>query len=222
MVTIYKLKLKTFKIIQKIFKIFNFKIFYSKDIDVLSNLKVDMIIDVGVANGTKFLLNNFSNAKYLLIEPNIDYHKNIETKLAKKFNTKLFKYAAGNKNEKKKLFINGPISSFYERENFKFNNFYEVEVRQLDEILINEKISSNSLLKIDCEGGELDVLLGANNTLNKVKYVIVELRLNKIDTYNPSEIINYLYEKKFFWKHILKVYYAKNGIDFLDVIFVKK
>ena len=75
MVTIYKLKLKTFKIIQKIFKIFNFKIFYSKDIDVLSNLKLDMIIDVGVANGTKFLLDNIealpgsiiNSSKYLKI-----------------------------------------------------------------------------------------------------------------------------------------------------------
>ncbi len=78
------------------------------------------------------------------------------------------------------------------------------------------------MLKIDCEGGELDVLKGANNILEKVSYVIVEVRLQKIKTYNPSEIINFLYEKNFLWNKILDVYFAKDDIDYIDILFLKK
>ena len=91
----------------------------------------------------------------------------------------------------------------------------------MDKILIKEKFSKNTLLKIDCEGGELEVLRGAVKILNKVNYVIIELRLQKIKTYNPSDIITFLYKNNFKWKQILKVYYAKEGIDYMDILFTK-
>ena len=53
----------------------------------------------------------------------------------------------------------------------------------------------NELIKIDCEGDELNVLKG--HVLEKVSYVIVEVRLQKIKTYNPSQIINCM--KKIFY-----------------------
>ena len=52
---LYKIKLKIFKILQNMLKFFNLKIYYSKDENFLSNLKVSKIIDVGVAKGTNFL-----------------------------------------------------------------------------------------------------------------------------------------------------------------------
>ncbi len=96
-----------------------------------------------------------------------------------------------------------------------------VKILPLDKILRKEKINKNTILKVDCEGGELDVLLGARAILKKINYVIIEVRLQKINTYNPSEIISLLYEYKFKWKQVLKVYYAKKGIDFIDVLFTK-
>ena len=85
-----------------------------------------------------------------------------------------------------------------------------------------EKISKNTLLKIDCEGGELDVLKGATKIIKKINYIIIELRLQKIKTYNPSEIINFLYKNNFQWKQVIKVYYAKEGIDYIDILFENK
>lgn len=55
--------------------------------------------------------------------------------------------------------------------------------------MLNEKISKKSILKISCEGAELDVLKGANNILKNISYVIVEMRLQNIETYNSSEFI---------------------------------
>ena len=215
-------KLKILKFFQKILKMFNFKLFYSKDKNILKYLKINKIIDVGVANGTEFLFQNFPDADYFFVEANKDYYPFIEEKLLKKYKSKLFKCAAGKESNFKKLYISDVISSFHERENFKFKKHYETKVMTLDTILENENLNGKVMLKIDCEGGELDVLKGANNILEKVSYVIVEVRLQKIKTYNPSEIINFLYEKNFLWNKILDVYFAKDDIDYIDILFLKK
>ena len=124
---------------------------------------------------------------------------------------------------KQNFFINqDQYLLFFKRDNFKFNKKKLVKIKPLDEILNMEKISKNTLLKIDCEGGELDVLRGATKIIKKVNYIIIELRLQKIKTYNPSEIINFLYKNNFQWKQVIKVYYAKEGIDYIDILFENK
>jgi FkbM family methyltransferase len=219
---IYKIKLFLFKAIQKFFSIFNIKIFYSKDLDYFQSINLDYIIDVGVAEGTKFLNNRFLNTYYYLIEANDNYYPYLEKVFLKKYEGKLFKIGAGKEKNKKFFYKSGVTSSFLERENLNPAAKIQLQIDTLDNILKHEIISENTLLKIDCEGGELDVLIGANDILKKIKYLIIEIRLQKINTYNPSELINYIYKKGFFWESIIKVYYAKKGIDFIDVLFVKK
>ena len=59
----YKIKLKIFSLISKFFYFFGFQIFYSKKEIFPKNLNIKKIIDVGVANGTEILLNNYPIAK---------------------------------------------------------------------------------------------------------------------------------------------------------------
>ena len=63
---------------------------------------------------------------------------------------------------------------------------------------------------------------GSEKLLKSIDYCIIEVRLNNINTYNPSDLIAYLYQRDFYFDKILKVYYAKYGIDFIDVLFKKK
>ncbi len=218
----YNTKIKIFKFIRTFFNFFNFQLFYSKKINYLKNLQIDNIIDVGVADGTDFLFKNFPNAKYFFIEPNSIYHEIIENKLLKKYNGKIFKLAAGNQTGKLEFFNEGVTSSFLQREDYKLTKKIYIDVDRLDNILKNENISGVTLLKIDTEGFELDVLKGSEELLKKINYCIVEIRLQKIKTYNPSELITYLRNNDFYWDKILKVYYAKEGVDFIDVLFIKK
>jgi FkbM family methyltransferase len=218
----FQLKLILLKFTQKIFNFFNFKIFYSKDRSFFKNIIIKDIIDVGVAKGTNFLLERFPNSNYYFVEANRNYYDYIEKNLLSRFKAKLFRTAAGKFEGQKLFYLSGPISSFYKRNKFNFNNSVRVKIKTLDKILVNEKISKKSILKIDCEGGELDVLKGASAILKKVSYVIVEIRLQNINTYNASELVNFLYKNNFYWHEILKIYYAKVGIDFMDVIFKKK
>jgi FkbM family methyltransferase len=217
----FQTKLKLFKFIQTCFAKLNLKIFYTKDKDFSKNMNVKNIIDVGVEKGTNFLTKKFPKANFFLVEANSSFYDYLENEFLEKYKGKLFKIAAGSKDESKFFYQSGPISSFFKRDNFVFNKRIKVQIKPLDKILVKEKFSKNTLLKIDCEGGELDVLKGAVKVLSKVNYVIIELRLQKIETYNPTDIISFLYKNKFKWKQILKVYYAKEGIDYIDILFTK-
>ena len=218
----YQTKLKLFSIFRNFFKKFNLHIFYYKKKNYLKDFKVDNIIDVGVAKGTDFLLKEFPKAKFFFIEPNPFFFNFIENTLLKKYNSKLFKVAAGNENGPKKLLSSEGFSSFYERQDYKVKEEIEVNISKLDEILKNEILNGKNLLKIDTEGFELEVLKGATKTLGSISYLVLELRIENIKTYNPSEIISFLYNKNFIFYKIIKISYTKNGISYMDVIFVKK
>ena len=218
----YSTKIKIFKLVRAFFNSFNFQLFYSKKINYLKDLKVDTIIDIGVADGTKFLLDNFPKAKYFFVEPNPIYHKKIKDILLKKYHGKLFKIAAGNETGELEFFDQGVTSSILQREDYKLTKKIKINIDTLDNIIKKEIILGKTLLKIDTEGFELDVLKGSNEILKKIDYCIIETRLQKIKTYNPSDLISFLKENNFYWDKILKVYYAKDGIDFLDILFIKK
>ena len=218
----YQTKLRLFSIFRNFFKKFNLHIFYYKKKNYLKDFKVDNIIDIGVANGTDFLLKEFPKAKFFFIEPNPFFFNFIENTLLKKYNSKLFKVAAGNENGSKKLWSSEGFSSFYERQDYKFKEEIEVNISNLDEILKNEILNGKNLLKIDTEGFELEVLKGATKILESISYLVLELRIENINTYNPSEIISFLYNKNFIFYKIIKISYTKNGISYMDVIFIKK
>ena len=218
----YQTKLKLFSIFRNFFKKFNLHIFYYKKKNYLKDFKVDNIIDIGVAEGTDFLLKEFPKAKFFFIEPNPFFFNFIENTLLKKYNSKLFKVAAGNENGPKKLWSSEGFSSFYERQDYKVKEEIEVNISKLDEILKNESLNGKNLLKIDTEGFELEVLKGATKILESISYLVLELRIENINTYNPSEIISFLYNKNFIFYKIIKISYTKNGISYMDVIFVKK
>jgi len=217
----YQTKYKIFKIIRNFFKKFNIHIFYYKEKNYIKEFNPDTIIDVGVANGTDFLFNTFPNAKYLFVEPNPEFFSFIEKNLLKKYKAKLFKTAAGNEIGKRKIKSLGGISTFLQRSDYKLNKEIEVNISKLDQILKNETLNGINLLKIDTEGFELEVLKGSTETLKKINYLIIELRLENIDTYNPSEIFNFLYSNSFVFFKIMKIRYTKNGISVMDVIFKK-
>ena len=57
---------------------------------------------------------------------------------------------------------------------------------------------SNSLLKIDVEGYELNVLKGSKNTIKKIKFVLIENQLfNIYKNNNEKDWHDYLMKNKF-------------------------
>ena len=218
---IYKIKIRLFSLFQDFLNLFGFQIYYSKREELPKNLKINNIIDVGVALGTDYLFKNYPNANYFFIEPYDKFHSHIEENLLKKYNGKIFKYGAHNKKEAKNLYLHDVSSSFFQRKNVKYKAHKKVKVDKLDNLLKKENFSKNTLLKIDTEGNELNVLKGSIKILKKIEYLILEVRLKNIKTYNPSELIFFCYKYNFIWDYVIDVNHAKNGISYMDILFKK-
>ena len=218
----YITKRKIFLSVKNFLKKFNFHLFYYKEKNYFEKLKIENVIDVGVAHGTEFLLKNFPKANFFLIEPNPFFYEYIKKNILNRFNSKLFKVAAGNEIGKKSFYFSEGISSFIQREDYKIKKQITVNINTLDDILKDENFFGTNLLKVDTEGYELEVLRGAKNILNIIDYIVLEVRLENIKTYNPSEIISFLFESHFYLHKILKINYYRDGISYMDIMFIKK
>jgi len=159
----------------------------------VKNTKI--FVDVG-ANIGGYAIRAAKYCKVYAIEPLPRNYKIL--KINEKLNNvkiKCFNIAAGNKNGKVKLYYKigdwgGPS---IKRE---FNEFIEVEMKPLDEIINEESID---LIKIDVEGVEDLVLEGARNLLNRTKMIIIEknkesfsnaYKILKEEGFRPKQILD--------------------------------
>tara|TARA_X000000950_G_scaffold217391_1_gene261583 strand:- start:224 stop:901 length:678 start_codon:yes stop_codon:yes gene_type:complete len=219
-------------------KIFNpISSFHHKRISrYLCELDIEKIIDVGAHKGEfleKMLKIEKVNSFYAF-EP----QKNIFDELSEKFSNNkkvtLFNYAMDKEITKKKLKINklSMTSSLAEiNENslyIKFKNFlsqaksnfeyeYEVQTNTVDKIF--EGISlKKTLLKIDVEGFEINVIEGSKIKLKEIPFVLIENQFgNHYKNNNFDNIINLLL------KHNFKIYkkFVFPTLHYQDVLFKK-
>jgi FkbM family methyltransferase len=163
---------------------------------IMKQIKVSKVfIDVG-ANVGGYSIRAAKYCKVYAIEPLPRNYKIL--KINEKLNNvkiNSFNIAAGNKNGKVKLYYKigdwgGPS---IKRE---LNEFIEVEMKPLDEIINEESID---LIKIDVEGAEDLVLEGARNCLRRTKMVIIEknkesfpnaYKILKEEGFRPKEILD--------------------------------
>ena len=79
----------------------------------------------------------------------------------------------------------------------KENDSYEVETETIDEYFKDLELK-NSLLKIDVEGYELNVLKGAQNTIKKIDFVLIENQFfNLYKNSDFKECDNFLINNQF-------------------------
>lgn len=158
--------------------------------NLLNINKEILIFDVGANEGdsiTRFR-NLFTNPQIHCFEPTEDLFK----KIKKNFNLSnlsLNNYALGKNKAKRNFYIYNyhRVNSFYPMENnSKYkkqrtkNNFENekvklVDVVSIDDYCLKNKISKINLLKIDTQGSEAEVLLGAKNFLGNQLIDIIEL-----------------------------------------------
>jgi len=153
----------------------------------ISDYKIGTIIDVG-ANIGQFInwsSATFNNPYIYAFEPIQSVFNQLKVKFGNKDNIELFNYAIGNVSGELNINVNenSPSSSILDLdtkhiENFNFavNTKKEViNVRTLDSFYETFNLKSNLLVKIDVQGFEHNVILGANEILSLAKVVIVEL-----------------------------------------------
>jgi len=169
--------------------------------------EIDTLIDIGVGpNGTEDIYNRFANAKLLPIDP-LDEAKVYSEKLAKYRDVNFFHNALGREDEVEKeikLQKERGFTSILEISEINMVDNYtdkiKIKINRLDTILKNKQSLGRIGIKIDVEGYELDVILGAEETLRYTKFVIAEVRHNHESlkgVYKLHEFMNLMTKNKF-------------------------
>jgi FkbM family methyltransferase len=146
--------------------------------------EIDTLIDIGVGpDGTEELYHCFKNAELILIDP-LDEAKEYANKLSKNRKVIFFQSALGREdNIEKNMNIHrergessflgvGPIFA----DGDYCTDIKKLKIQKLDTILNDKQKLGRIGIKIDVEGFELDVILGASETLKHTKFVIAEVR----------------------------------------------
>jgi len=179
---------------------------------ILDYYNIDTVLDVG-ANIGQYAVElrelNYRN-KIISFEPMQNEFKILENKTISDNKWEAFNYALGSKNDKEKINIshnsfsssilnilpthidNAPESKFKESE--------DIQVKKLDSVF-NDLVSNNSksYLKIDTQGYEKEVLIGAFDSLKKIDCIQIEMSLTPLYSNDASfdELFKLLNSKDF-------------------------
>ena len=138
------------------------------------------------------------------------------TKFKKKGeNVYVYNYAVGEKTEEKNIILHKidltntlskinensfylKIKNFISGKSQENNNYKRVQVVSLDDFCKTKEIKNIDFLKIDVEGYEYKVLLGAKHIIKNVKYIMIEIQKNDMyKDYSKENIENFLKENDF-------------------------
>jgi len=168
--------------------------------------KPQCIFDVGAAHGgwSKKIHGIFREAHFHMFEPAYTEVDDYKTHIDKLIESEPDKFtihpdALGSTNQIQKIFINrgNPVGNTLLDSKFTRNNWDPVDthVATIDHIVQSASAAQPDLIKIDVQGGELEVLKGATHTLIDTQVLLLELWLDR--GYGPTtplfhEIINWL------------------------------
>lgn len=227
-------------ITDKVLRLFNKRIVpyhspakpYLNGVEFLKKIieKPDLIIDIGVADGTPDLWDTFKlkDNDYLLIEANPKYFEALE-KIEENNRERVIleKGFCGEKSETIKFNLNKSGYSSSKYTSYGRTGEISVKCEKLDDTITKHNFTDkrNIFLKIDVEGAELDVLKGAENTLKNCSVVIMETWINVPKSKSPAtfaKLIEFMDRHNFVVFDFFSGCNHKNGVlAHLDTVFVK-
>jgi FkbM family methyltransferase len=216
-------------------------------IKILINSKPRLCIDIGanIGNYSKYLIQN-SSSNVIAFEPLKKSYVEL-SKISKNYPGRFyaFNFGLGDKNKQSNIYysnnrsqkatfnINFDKVTFFSRKGVKKNL---TKIVTLDSFYLkNKKFFSYGLdfIKIDSEGYEYQILLGAKKVLNILKPKFIQIEINQYNIYNNSNI--YQFSKILFDYDVFRILpydsgmekinpnYANNNIFHLsNFIFIRK
>lgn len=185
------------------------------------------VIDVGVANGTYELYENFPHAKHLLVEPLVEFEPDLKS-ITEKYNAEYVIAAAGAKAGKITIHVHKDLlgsSVLNEAEGNHVDGVSRiVPVVTLDSLC--KKQSGPYFIKIDVQGAELTVLDGATKILQDTEVIILEVHFFQIFVGGAQffDVISYMKKRGYVVYDIFGGY--NRPLDYalasVDMVFVKE
>lgn len=188
------------------------------------------IVDVGVATDTNDLYVHFPNSRYLFVEPLAEFEPSLQ-QLCQQFNGTYMLAAAGATDGELEIRVTKDLggTSIFETLESQ-DGAYDMKPRIVPQFKIDTmwdalELSGPALLKIDVQGGELEVLTGAEETLNNFEIIVLEVGMIQQYIGQPvfHEYVAYLAERGFVVYDIISAGYTDVGLlAQIDLVFAKQ
>lgn len=190
------------------------------------------IIDVGAAYGefTLECANLFPDAKYILVEPLEEYTPFLKEVTRCIRNAEVVSAAATSQSGEILINVHPDLtgSSVYrEDEDSNVNGIpRSVKSVSLDALLQDATNKPPFLLKIDVQGAELDILLGAEEILCRAEYILLEVSFFQLFAGGPlfHDVLSFMRSSGFVVYDIFDLQYRPldNALSQADIVFVKE
>lgn len=148
-----------------------------------------IIIDVGAHIGIYSIYASSCAEKVIAIEPETINFNHLITNTQSYGNIYPLKIALGEKNCEMKLFLHASLGHSLL---FPSNQFEEILVRKLDDLIEELELHKVDLIKINAEGYELKILKGSEKTIGKFKPKLI-IGIHHYEK-EKQEVISYLKE----------------------------
>lgn len=195
-------------------------------------LSPETVIDVGAAYGSFDLqcYKVFPDTKYILVEPLEEYKPFLEVVTRSIPNAEFILAAAAAEPGETTINVHPDLvgSSLYlEDEDSNINGVPRtVPAVTLDCLAKDSRLKAPFLIKIDVQGAELDVLLGAEETLRDAEYIILEVSLLEFFNGGPQfyDVVTFMKSRGFVAYDICGLQYRPldNALSQVDMAFVKE
>lgn len=190
----------------------------------------DIVIDIGVGNGTPSLYTAFPEAYLILFEPLSEFAPSINELLRARDGV-LHQAAAGEKDGD--VTINVDLLDLQRSSTLHRSGLTKgaarTEARPTTQLRIDSVVTPDVLagkrvlMKIDAEGSELSVLKGSSRILSKIDFVIAEISIaNRFDNAPGfSEIVSFMLSHRFKIHSFLSLEHIQGETQprFCDVVF---
>jgi FkbM family methyltransferase len=191
------------------------------------------VVDVGAAYGsfTKACTAVFPDARYLAIEPLIEYESSLSTLAQSVPNVRYVCAAASSRSGDLTINVHPDLvgsSLLREVETGTDVNGVPRTIRAVtvDGLITEGGLAGPYLLKVDVQGAELDVLRGAEALLKDAEYVLLEVSFFKFFEDGPefTDMVQFMKERGFVPYDIAALQYRPldHALSQADVAFVKE
>lgn len=197
-------------------------------------LRIETVIDVGAAHGTPALYRRFPDARLLLVDPLEEHEEALRIVLESRIGSydlcalgrvsgEVVINVVPNSIERSSILERTPLTALNEQD-AEGSGVRTVALRTLDEVVADHGVPGPFGVKIDTEGFELEVLLGAGKTLAASQWLAIEVSIGRRfeGSYEFVDLVNVLDDHGFRLDNIMKVARKGHQARYADMLFVRR